>query len=64
MFELDLPWDLHEVCKVPAAEEFSLAEELRMIEMSFRGSNNILSEKIKQHLSKMIANQTTFCQNY
>ena len=51
MFELDLPWDLHEVCKVPAAEEFSLAEELRMIEMSFRGSNNILSEKIKQDLS-------------
>ena len=64
MFELDLPWDFHEVCEVPSAEESSLAVEIEMIEMSFRGSNNILSEKIKRHLSKMIADQTTFCQYY
>ena len=40
MFVLELPRDFHEICEVPATEEFPLAEEIRMIEMSVR---------IKQH---------------
>ena len=54
MFELDLPWDFHEVCEVPSAEESSLAVEIEMIKMSgklyLRNSNYSLSMKIKNPL--------------